>query len=124
MASCWRGQRHADVHGGQFEQSQFKGQQCTACHDRLHFEPHAFTLEKHELTALPLTGQHVKTDCNDCHLVPDPVPGVADAPRAFHGTPSDCDACHRDAHAGFFDERAVQRAAASLDAMARSGQPG
>jgi hypothetical protein len=95
---------HADPHGGQFEGGPFGAQQCTVCHDRMHFEPHAFTLEKHAQTTLPLDGHHAKTDCNECHLIPDPAPGTAEAPRMFRGTPSDCDACHRDAHAGFFDD--------------------
>jgi hypothetical protein len=93
---------HADPHGGQFAAGPFAGQQCTACHDRERFEPSTFTVEKHALSSLPLTGKHADTACNDCHTRPDA--GAGDPPRTFHGTPSDCGACHRDAHGGFFDE--------------------
>lgn len=91
---------HADPHGGQFQEGPFAGQECTACHSRLFFEPHEFTAEKHALAALPLDGKHLETQCDACHTVPGP-----DAPRAFHGIGSDCAACHPDAHRGFFDER-------------------
>lgn len=97
---------HADPHGGQFAQGPFAGQECTTCHDRERFEPHAFTLEKHALASLSLTGKHVDTKCNDCHTRPsaEVVAEAGEPPRTFHGTPSDCDACHRDAHDGFFDD--------------------
>src|SRR5262249_11198658 len=62
---------HADPHGGQFATGPFATGDCSACHDRLHFTPHAFTLEKHELAALPLTGAHARTECNECHTVPE-----------------------------------------------------
>jgi hypothetical protein len=33
---------HADPHGGQFHSGRSRAQECTACHDPLEFEPHAF----------------------------------------------------------------------------------
>lgn len=91
---------HADPHGGQFHAGAFANQECTACHSKLHFEPHEFTLEKHALSALPLDGRHVDVQCNACHT----IPGEG-APRAFRGIGDDCASCHADAHLGFFDER-------------------
>ncbi len=88
---------HEDPHGGQFEEGPFAGQECTACHVPQHFEPHAFTVETHALAELPLEGSHLELECAGCHVDP-----VADEPRLFHGTPSDCADCHEDAHAGFF----------------------
>ncbi len=95
---------HADPHGGQFATGPFAGQECTACHAREQFMPHTFTIEKHKLASLTLTGKHADTSCNDCHDVPPATTAVAKPPRVFHGTASDCEACHQDAHDGFFDE--------------------
>lgn len=91
---------HTDPHGGQFATGHFAGQQCTACHDRTHFAPNAFTVDKHAATAFPLDGAHTTTACNDCHEVPS-----TEAPRIFHGTPGRCEECHQDAHLKFFDAR-------------------
>jgi hypothetical protein len=95
---------HADPHGGQFAKGPFAGQQCTACHAREHFEPHTFGLELHQLASLHLDGKHLDTKCNDCHEAPPATAAVPKPPRIFHGTPSDCDGCHTDAHGGFFDD--------------------
>ncbi|MDH3593103.1 MAG: hypothetical protein OER88_14555, partial [Planctomycetota bacterium] len=91
-ASC-----HEDVHRGQFKNSAGAQNGCIDCHERVHFKPHAFTVEKHAQTELPLEGKHVETDCNECHKDP-----PMNKPRAFEGTSSRCEACHEDAHAGFF----------------------
>ncbi len=110
---------HADPHGAQFAQGPFAGQECTTCHDRERFEPHAFTLEKHALASLPLTGKHVETDCNACHRLPAPHSDGTKAPRTFHGTPSGCDACHRDAHGGFFEDVLASAPAAATKSAAK-----
>jgi hypothetical protein len=89
---------HADPHGGQFQVGPFAGGDCIACHDRLHFAPHAFTAELHQRAALPLSGKHAETECNECHKV-----AAEGEPRLFHGTPNTCERCHQDAHEGFFD---------------------
>lgn len=91
---------HADPHGGQFTQGTFAAQECTACHSREHFLPHEFDVKRHDATSMPLTGRHVATECAECHERP--APG---APREFRGTPGACDACHADAHDGFFAEK-------------------
>ncbi len=88
---------HDDPHGGQFEAGPFAGQGCIACHDRHAFEPHAFTVELHELASLALTGSHLDAECDECHEIE-----VEGEPRVFHGTASDCEDCHADAHRGFF----------------------
>ena len=92
---------HDDPHGGQFHEGPFAGLECTACHERLAFEPPAFGLREHERTAMPLTGTHLDTDCAECHEVP-----FEGRPRQFRGTPSRCGRCHEDAHRGFFTEPA------------------
>jgi len=88
---------HADVHEGQFDTGPFAGQECTACHEPTHWEPHAFTPEKHERGALELTGKHLELACEECH-----TKTSAGGARVFRGTADACDACHRDAHGGAF----------------------
>jgi len=92
-------QCHEDPHGGQFAKGPRARFGCIACHAQQHFEPHDFTIEKHARATLPLTGAHVDTACEDCHLEPE-----AGGPRVFRGTPFRCEQCHADAHRGFFDE--------------------
>jgi len=83
---------HTDPHRGQFRQT------CVECHANTHFEPHNYTVARHEESSLPLTGRHVETQCNDCHTVP--AEGQA---RRFRDTPNTCANCHGDAHRGHFD---------------------
>lgn len=90
---------HEDPHEGQFQFGVFADVGCVGCHDRVQFEPHAFTFEQHQLSSFHLTGTHVETECNECHAVPS-----EGAPRVFHATPSNCEQCHEDAHRGFFEE--------------------
>lgn len=102
---------HADPHAGQFAGAAFaesalegaaeflggavdeKG--CIVCHARTHFAPHTFGTAAHAGTDLPLEGAHLESDCASCH------PSV-DGVSVFHGVESTCDACHGDAHSGFF----------------------
>lgn len=107
------GQCHLDPHGGQFKTGPFalreripahiplaapEGGDCLACHERERFEPHSFGVEEHALASLALEGAHARTECDECHLDP-----ALNQPRAFRGTPADCDRCHSDAHEGFFE---------------------
>lgn len=92
-------QCHEDPHAGQFDGSASGADGCLGCHDRHQFEPHTFSFEKHRQTAFALTGSHVELDCESCHKVP-----AEGDPRSFHGTPLLCEACHADAHFGFFDQ--------------------
>jgi hypothetical protein len=88
---------HEDVHEGQFDEGPFAAAGCVGCHDRLHWEPHAFDAEKHARAALPLTGRHAQIECGECHEVP-----AENRPRTFRGTPARCESCHEDAHQGYF----------------------
>ncbi len=88
---------HEDPHGGQFDKDHTGLGSCLDCHERTHFEPTAFDLDKHAETAFPLTGKHVDNECGDCHEKPG-----ENQPRSFQGTSTQCDACHEDSHDGFF----------------------
>ncbi len=88
---------HEDVHRGQFAEGPFAAEGCVGCHDRQHWEPPAFDVRKHERAKLPLTGRHATIECNECHERPEET-----KPRVFRGTPAICDACHEDAHQGYF----------------------
>ncbi len=105
---------HEDPHGGQFGTGPFARVGCIACHAPTHFEPHAFSQRKHERTALPLTGAHVETACEECHRVP-----AKGGPRLFRGTGFRCEACHADAHRGFFDGFAEELAEVEMGTCAK-----
>ena len=96
---------HADVHGGQFAQSEIAANGCIDCHHRERWSPPAFGVEQHAYARLPLDGEHATTDCHRCHLRSDD-----DAPRQFVGTPHRCERCHDDAHRGAFDAFAAELA--------------
>ena len=93
---------HEDPHEGQFDASALAPNGCVDCHETTHFAPHAFTLDDHDATSMPLVGSHVQVDCHSCH--------GADAAgtRAFHGVDSSCETCHDDAHAGHFLSRQAE----------------
>jgi hypothetical protein len=88
---------HEDPHAGQFDRGTFAGAECNACHEPTRFAPHAFTPEKHALTGFELTGRHLELSCEDCH-----AKRTAEVERVYRGVSSKCQACHEDAHAGFF----------------------
>ncbi len=110
---------HDDVHMGQFEGQSFPAAEiqrhgeliaflggsvdergCLVCHERTHFAPHTFGVEAHAGTDLPLEGAHLESECVDCHQPLDALEGATQ----FHGLEHRCEACHFDAHDGFFDE--------------------
>lgn len=90
-ASC-----HEDVHRGALESD------CTTCHDagRWTVTP-GFD---HDTTAYPLTGEHMKVECDDCHLAPRLAPRGDAAGRlvpVYAPVPAGtCAACHADPHQG------------------------
>ncbi|HEX5137003.1 MAG TPA: hypothetical protein VFY93_08535 [Planctomycetota bacterium] len=88
---------HEDIHKGQFDKGPFAAAGCVGCHDRERWTPHAFDVAKHDRTKFPLTGRHAAIECNECHKVP-----AEKKPRVFSGTPLPCEACHEDAHQGYF----------------------
>ena len=53
---------------------------CEVCHSIQSWAPAQFN---HDLTAFPLTGKHIDTDCSNCHET------------GYTGTPTDCYACHQ-----------------------------
>ena len=53
---------------------------CEVCHTIQSWAPAQFN---HNLTAFPLTGKHIDTDCSNCHM------------NGFTGTPTNCYACHQ-----------------------------
>jgi len=105
---------HADPHGGQFDTGPFAGEQCSACHERTRFVPHAFTADLHARAAMPLDGRHAELRCEACHELSD-----GGGPRLFHGTPSRCELCHEDPHRGFFDPHAEALAGTPRGTCAR-----
>jgi hypothetical protein len=66
---------------------------CAQCHNTVDWEQANFN---HDTTAFPLTGAHVLTSCQDCH-----VGGV------FQGTPTDCWSCHEQDYTGVEDPNHV-----------------
>ena len=87
---------HEDPHGEQFDQGVFAGVTCVTCHGGETFAPSSFDEGLHGRTAFALDGQHLATECVECHAIPVP----ADAVRVFAAAPSECSACHEDAHEG------------------------
>ena len=82
---------HEDPHGGQFEEA------CLDCHERERFKPHRFTEERHAETTFALNDSHLEAECHACHTQPH-----EESPRRFRNTPTRCEACHLDAHYGYF----------------------
>ncbi len=89
---------HEDAHRGEFDGKAFAANGCIDCHERTHFAPHAFTVQKHATTNFPLVASHAEVECSKCH-----ERAHADQPATFHGTASRCEQCHEDAHRGYFD---------------------
>jgi len=81
--SCAACHQKDDRHNGQFGE-------CSGCHNTSTWAGVSFN---HNITAFPLTGQHINVRCESCH-----IGGV------FKGTPQSCYACHKqhDAHGGRF----------------------
>jgi hypothetical protein len=72
---------HRDVHEGRF------GKSCERCHSTGSFR--AVTNFNHNQTRFPLTGQHTKTRCAQCHTN-----------GKLRGLPQTCNGCHTDPHKG------------------------
>jgi len=87
-ASC-----HRDVHAGQLEQD------CLRCHSQLAWKPAPGF--RHEQTAYPLTGMHVRVSCEKCHRAGE-LPGGA--MRYKMANAASCATCHRDPHGGAFEQ--------------------
>jgi hypothetical protein len=92
---------HADPHKGEFKdrmaQKRADGTAlgCEACHtSRSWIDIRGFD---HSKTKFALAGAHRAVGCTDCHKVP-----AGSHEIQFKGTPTNCDACHTDAHGGQF----------------------
>ncbi len=81
---CFSCHKQDDKHNGQL------GESCAACHSTAGWDQ--VTID-HSLFAFPLTGAHVKTECESCHQN-----------DIYKGTPQDCNSCHQkdETHEGRF----------------------
>lgn len=91
---------HADAHAGQFRSAPRSPEGCATCHAVDGWTPSTFGAAAHARTGFALADAH-NAACTRCHAAP-----AAAQPARFVGTPSDCGACHRDAHQGQFAGRA------------------
>jgi len=87
---------HNDPHKGEFDRQMARRRAsgtlfgCEACHDVESWgEISGFD---HSKTKYPLTGAHRSVACADCHKLTNA------SQSRFSGTPSECEACHNDAH--------------------------
>jgi len=92
---------HLDPHHGEFKDRMEKRRQdgtqfgCEACHNtRSWVDVNGFD---HGKTKFALKGAHRTVACGACHKVPEGQKDIQ-----FKGTPRDCEACHKDVHAGQF----------------------
>jgi hypothetical protein len=83
---------HQDIHQAQFDKA------CTVCHDTGKWKP--APLFDHQVSAFPLTGKHVKTDCAKCHKPAVLVAGNPETPRFTSLAFQLCTDCHKDPHTG------------------------
>ncbi len=91
---------HADVHAGQFFSAGRNPTGCVACHSLGGWIPSTFDAARHAAAGFELSGAH-NVRCGRCHASPG-----ANQPARYVGTPSDCGACHHDAHEAQFAGRA------------------
>jgi hypothetical protein len=87
---------HEDLHANTL------GDTCSRCHDSRAWKPaQGFD---HDATAYALTGEHVETACDRCHLVPGHTELALSSGRTaplYRPLPHDeCSDCHADVHAG------------------------
>jgi hypothetical protein len=58
---------HSDYHKGQFVTGNLL-QDCKECHSEYGFKPANFTIKRHNQNKFQLTGAHLATPCEKCHL--------------------------------------------------------
>ncbi len=78
---------HEDVHAGSV------GSTCTECHTTSAWRPSTFDAIRHAETRLPLSGEHARVDCDQCHLQ-----------GRLQPTPTACADCHLDRHDGLLGD--------------------
>jgi hypothetical protein len=91
--SC--GTCHEDKHQGRF------GTNCAQCHSTVDWKSAKIDAEHfdHSKTRYPLTGAHLNTPCQKCH-----VPGEGGLPKYAGLHFSTCSDCHTDPHKGEFNQ--------------------
>jgi hypothetical protein len=100
---------HADPHQGQFTklmrqaEADGKSRGCEACHSTKSWNE--FSRFDHSKTSFPLLGSHLTTPCGACHQSSDHQTTLAKA--NFRTAPTQCEACHEDAHGAQFVKAAV-----------------
>lgn len=93
---------HKDEHEGQFAADPWRNR-CEQCHNGGTFKTSTFTIDKHQKSSFPLTGDHLAVACNDCHKP------IAPATKAvYHFSHLSCTTCHEDIHHGEFATRMSQ----------------
>ena len=80
---------HKDYHNSQFI-SENKIQDCENCHTVYGFRPSTFTIESHNTAKFKLTGAHLATPCESCHLKTEKW--------EFRNIGMDCIECHDNIH--------------------------
>jgi hypothetical protein len=88
---------HLDAHKGQFPEKA-----CTTCHQSQSFSKLKFDHQKD--SKYPLTGKHLKVDCDKCHFVPAGARELVNGKPVVKYKPLDqkCASCHLDIHVGQF----------------------
>ncbi len=95
---------HDNVHSNEIDVKYYPNQSCDKCHistswkDNKNFD--------HTLTRFKLAGAHARQSCGACH-----VTDREQKIRKFRDLPSNCSACHNDAHNRQFDKNGVTECA-------------
>ncbi len=80
---------HSDYHKGQFTVNE-KTADCSDCHNEYGFSPSLFTIERHNKSKFKLTGAHLATACQSCHL--------KNNEWLFENISAECIYCHNNVH--------------------------
>jgi predicted CXXCH cytochrome family protein len=89
---------HTNVHKGFISEKYIPKDDCTVCHTVNNWKTVSFD---HSKTNFKLDGEHAKQTCAACHYPKDEKLGKV---QKFKGMSTDCEACHKDTHAGQFAE--------------------
>ncbi|MEO8168320.1 MAG: cytochrome c3 family protein [bacterium] len=96
---------HSDYHQGEFK-TRYNGD-CEKCHTPYGFQPATFTLAMHASGRFALSGAHVATPCEKCHVRNN------DGRREFDFTKIRCESCHTDKHGGQFTREMKEQSCAA-----------
>jgi len=113
---------HQDAHDGRFdalaaEMPRARQGLCSRCHEATTFDDVPEEAFDHEQwTGFPVLDAHAQASCEACHPhsdEPDVTGRTFGRVEDSFGDVSDCASCHRDPHAGRFDEPGLPRVVAS-----------